>query len=866
MSDQLVFQVNTPAPSSVDAISSRGSKIDALAGSLTAIDGVYDDISGADTVGTVAADLLGANYTGQVGENIADVIIVSGINADVSAVADIDAETVVVAGISTKVTTVANDTVAINGVWTDLDGTDTIGTVATNLSGTNTIGTVAAIDGNVTTVAGISANVTTVAGVSANVTTVAGISGNVTTVAGISANVTAVAGNNANVTTVATDLDLGASSKVTITANSIANVNLVGGSIANVNTVAGISGNVTTVAGISANVTTVAGISGDVATVAGNNANVTIVADNDANITIAATTVASVAQDRFLGRQTAGAGAVEQLTAAQVRTILNIEDGATGDMSASEIGNAYEGLSNRNQFDDNRKAKLDGIEVGATADQSASEIGNLYEGLSNRNQYSDSEKTKLASVETGATNDSSVLRWSEYERSAILYQSGIVSSPLTTIQYPVAALNHIGSTGQSNDQGYECHPVLNTAAVLNVQTLGQSVQAAGGASWNAIGGATLQGAIARVFSNPYNSGDPYLDSAEIAALAYGDDNRGDTPVLGMANAFARRQAAYQNALEPAGDIVVTSAGQGGQDIEYLENAGFERMGQSIGDVEAAAPSTYAYFATPMVHGESDYNDGTTQATYESKAGDFFDNINARALSEAGQSAKSLKMLVSCAADSRSDTNDLAIDMAQWALARDRDDVILACPMYPYPDKGVHNTSNGARWLGENLAKVADRIFLKREGWTGFVPYRINIDPNDSTVWYATFLVPNPPLVFRDYYEGNTATDRTDKGFRVYDDTGDVTVTPTLEGACTVKLSLSRELGTNPRFSYAGDAQNGSGNLADSDPSLATTNYEFVTDMDASENIVALVDKPYPLRNWAWPVNVPIPFNLETFTG
>ena len=649
MSDQIVFQISTPAPSSVDAITYRGSKIDTIASNIDAVDGVYDDLVGDDTIGTVAADLLGANYTGLVGANITDVLTVSGINADVSAVADIDAETVVVAGISAKVTTVANDTVAINGVWTDLNGTNTIGTVAANLSGTNTIGTVAAIDGNVTTVAGISSNVTTVAGISANVTTVAGISGNVTTVAGISANVTTVAGNDANITTVSTDLGLGASSTATITAinignantfgggiknanlvatnssgsdtigvvatdlggadtigtvaGSISNVNTVGGSIANVNTVAGVSANVTTVAGISANVTTVAGISGDVTTVAGNSANVTIVADNDANITTAATTVASVAQDRFLGRQSAGAGAVEQLTAAQVRTILNVENGATGDMSASEIGNAYESLSNRNQFDDNRKAKLDAIEVGATADQTASEIGNLYEGLSNRNQYSDTEKTKLASVETGATNDSSVLRWSEYERNAILYQSGIVSSPLTTIQYPVAALNHIGSSGQSNDQAYECHPVLNTTAVMNVKTLVQSVQAAGGASWNAIGGATLQGAIARVFSNPYNSGDPYLDSAEIAALDYGDDNRGDTPVLSMANAFARRQAAYQNALEPAGDIAVTSAGQGGQDIEYLENAGFERMGQSIGDVEAAAPSTYAYFATPFIHGE-----------------------------------------------------------------------------------------------------------------------------------------------------------------------------------------------------------------------------------------------------------------------
>lgn len=74
MSDQIVFQISTPAPSSVDAITTRGSKIDLLATNIAAIDGVYDDINGANNVGTVAADLLGPNYTGIVGANMTDVI------------------------------------------------------------------------------------------------------------------------------------------------------------------------------------------------------------------------------------------------------------------------------------------------------------------------------------------------------------------------------------------------------------------------------------------------------------------------------------------------------------------------------------------------------------------------------------------------------------------------------------------------------------------------------------------------------------------------------------------------------------------------------------------------------------------------
>jgi len=107
MSDQIVFQISTPAPSSVDAITTRGSKIDLLATNIAAIDGVYDDLSGADTIGTVAADLLGANYTGQVAGNIANVNIVAGMSASVEAVADIDAEVILTSGISASIVTLS---------------------------------------------------------------------------------------------------------------------------------------------------------------------------------------------------------------------------------------------------------------------------------------------------------------------------------------------------------------------------------------------------------------------------------------------------------------------------------------------------------------------------------------------------------------------------------------------------------------------------------------------------------------------------------------------------------------------------------------------------------------------------------------
>jgi len=48
-----------------------------------------------------------------------------------------------------------------------------------------------------------------------------------------------------------------------------------------------------------------------------------------------------ISTDRLIGRTTAGSGSPEELTAAQVRTLLNIENAATADQSDAEIETAY---------------------------------------------------------------------------------------------------------------------------------------------------------------------------------------------------------------------------------------------------------------------------------------------------------------------------------------------------------------------------------------------------------------------------------------------------------------------------------------------------------------------------------------------
>ena len=69
--------------------------------------------------------------------------------------------------------------------------------------------------------------------------------------------------------------------------------------------------------------------------------------------------------DRVLGRDSSGAGVIEEISPSSLRTMINVEDGATADQTASEIKTAYESNSDTNAFTDDDHTKLDGIEASA---------------------------------------------------------------------------------------------------------------------------------------------------------------------------------------------------------------------------------------------------------------------------------------------------------------------------------------------------------------------------------------------------------------------------------------------------------------------------------------------------------------------
>ena len=110
------------------------------------------------------------------------------------------------------------------------------------------------------------------------------------------------------------------------------------------------------------------------------------------------------ATDRVLGRDSSGAGIIEEITPANLRTMLNVEDGATGNQSNTEIRAAVEAATDSNVFTDADHSKLNAIEASATADQTDAEIRAAVEAATDSNVFTDADHTKLNGIEASANN------------------------------------------------------------------------------------------------------------------------------------------------------------------------------------------------------------------------------------------------------------------------------------------------------------------------------------------------------------------------------------------------------------------------------------------------------------------------------
>ena len=125
---------------------------------------------------------------------------------------------------------------------------------------------------------------------------------------------------------------------------------------------------------------------------------------NISNDAVTLAKIQNISTNHILGRVDSGTGDIGTLNATQIRTLINVENGATADQTAAEIRALVESASDSNVFTDADHTKLNGIESNATADQSNSEIKTAYEANSNTNAFTDALLTKLNGIATSATN------------------------------------------------------------------------------------------------------------------------------------------------------------------------------------------------------------------------------------------------------------------------------------------------------------------------------------------------------------------------------------------------------------------------------------------------------------------------------
>ncbi|RVT99095.1 hypothetical protein EOD42_03030 [Rhodovarius crocodyli] len=425
------------------------------------------------------------------------------------------------------------------------------------------------------------------------------------------------------------------------------------------------------------------------------------------------------------------------------------------------------------------------------------------------------------------------------------------------IAFPTAALNQIAVNGQSLAEGYEAHPPVTKAQPYDNLMIGLSTHSQNsGTTWPKFGSG-LQSLIATV----RGTGGALLTPAEIAALDFGDDAIGEDAGIAAANYLRRDWLDERDLLASTSApvstcrFVVNTCGSGGQPIaSFMQGDPAGRWGRFTGLVDAfkaeadALGATRLLMAVLWVQGEADYPI-TTKADYKARLIQLIGAWRDYAASALGQARPPAVFIYQTGATYVTAGTQLSIGEAQYEAVAETAGAFMVGPSYPYPDKLGHLTANGTRWMGEKFGQVMAEVLVRRRAWKPLSPNEVVYS---GRKWAVAFHVPAPPLAWRQCWDVGVATTFANYGFAASDDSGALPVSGvTLGGDCTVRGVFARDPVGTVRIHYADSGTRGAGNLADSDPALASTPYVYLPadGMDAEENITSLVGKPYPLWNW-----------------
>lgn len=441
------------------------------------------------------------------------------------------------------------------------------------------------------------------------------------------------------------------------------------------------------------------------------------------------------------------------------------------------------------------------------------------------------------------------------------YYSKIRSRYNTSIEGLVFARTLILEYGQSLRSAQQGFPALSDTPYENLGNLmlGDSPRpnSRTAAYFTPVGDPELKPLKAVVQTS---NGAATMTPEEVSELPADAPNEGEGGVAAL-NMFRALWLRHISQLtDPSRSLILANASVNGRTIEQLSKGAspelYNRIREAVTKIKAIADTdekTFGIGAILFDQGQFNYNPGYggdgTRDGWKSLFLQLYSDIVTDFCS--GQNPPAVFMSQT-GASYTSDTNELAIGMAQLDLVTEGGNFYGSATTYQIPDKNGHLTSNGYRWRDMYDAKAMFRVLVLGEGCEPLHCISAEVTDNYALLNYA---VPYPPLQWGTPYVGRTATTYADKGYRATDDNGALPITAAEIVADTVvKLIFSRKSVGTVKIWYADKtAHNGNGCLKDSDPFIATENYVYTEGSGqwADENIPELVGKPYPLQNWAW---------------
>lgn len=448
----------------------------------------------------------------------------------------------------------------------------------------------------------------------------------------------------------------------------------------------------------------------------------------------------------------------------------------------------------------------------------------------------------------------------------------IQETPVWGVQLPVVGWNIAINYGQSLAEGETTAPALSRSPVPGTYMMGENVDnitppSTSAIPYNVIGTLALNPLIARTHSQTglasYN-----LSDAEEAALAFGAINRGEVPVVALANGL--RRALDRQAMGDSGrNIIAISPAFAARNISALSKgtALYGVLTDGLSKAIGLAQAQGGQIVVPIIHylqGEQDYSlsstPDNTRDLYRSRLNQLITDLTTDVMAMTGQSQPPLFLFGQTTKQWTAEVDaagvaGLSVGMAQVDVMRARAGVAMVGPTYPYTNTGGHLDSNGSRWYGCHAAKVARRIMQGQ----GHQPTRIvEVRRESERKLIVSFHVPVPPLQFKaPYNSAGVALTRADRGFRITSpDRATVYPVTSVEiiGQTMIRVTSSVDIPADAIVWLAGRDGGvvGITNICDSDPETAFDRYEYLPErgMGSDRSHPELNGNRYPLENWA----------------